>query len=155
MNKLYSHQQNLIGYSSNGINTSDSSKLLVEVRKKSFNLAIEEASKKLDVLGIDESERGDYFGSIAVKYWPNALELHDDRLAYFKNSNIKWKYKPTNCSDFFFGVKCSKLDVSSLDTSNVTDMNQMFQCSVIDELDISCLDTSKVRDMSNMFYRCH
>ncbi len=46
------------------------------------------------------------------------------------------------------------LNISGWDTSNVTNMNQMFwECNVLDGLDISDWDTSNVTDMSSMFGR--
>ena len=47
------------------------------------------------------------------------------------------------------------LDLSQLDTQNMTDMNNMFYgCSGLTSLNLSTLDTHKVTDMSSMFYKC-
>ena len=47
------------------------------------------------------------------------------------------------------------LDVSGLDTSQVTDMSEMFESfSTLQTLDLSRLDTSKATNMSNMFQGC-
>ena len=47
------------------------------------------------------------------------------------------------------------LDVSNWDTSKVTDMHDMFNnCRILETLDVSNWDTSKVTDMSSMFYDC-
>lgn len=47
------------------------------------------------------------------------------------------------------------VDLSGWDTSNVTDMNSMFQyCSLLTSLDVSGFNTSKVTDMSHMFQSC-
>ena len=49
----------------------------------------------------------------------------------------------------------TSLDVSKFDTSQVTDMSGMFLgCSSLTSLDISKFDTSKVTNMSNMFAVC-
>ena len=46
-------------------------------------------------------------------------------------------------------------DVSHLDTSNFTSMDNMFgNCYLLTELDVSHFDTSKVTNMSNMFQGC-
>ena len=46
------------------------------------------------------------------------------------------------------------LDVSSFDTSEVTDMSYMFyKCNSLYS-DFSSFDTSKVTDFSGMFYNC-
>ena len=51
--------------------------------------------------------------------------------------------------------KLASLDLSSLDTSQVTDMRCMFDdCSSLTSLDLSSLDTSKVTGMSDMFLGC-
>ena len=49
----------------------------------------------------------------------------------------------------------ASLDLSSLDTSSVTDMRGMFNdCSSLASLDLSSLDTSSVTDMRGMFHGC-
>ncbi|MDD6419080.1 MAG: BspA family leucine-rich repeat surface protein [Clostridium sp.] len=49
----------------------------------------------------------------------------------------------------------TSLDVSNFDTSNVMNMDQMFQnCSSLTNLDLRSFDTSKVTDMSYMFENC-
>jgi surface protein len=48
------------------------------------------------------------------------------------------------------------LDLSSFDTSNVTDMGSMFSgCALFTTLDLSSFDTSKVTDMNGMFQHCN
>ena len=63
----------------------------------------------------------------------------------------------TNMNSMF--ALCSSLtslDVSKFDTSNVTYMSYMFSgCSSLTNLDLSSFDTSKVTDMSNMFSAEH
>ena len=50
----------------------------------------------------------------------------------------------------------TSLDVSSFNTSNVTDMGAMFSdCEALTSLDLSNFDTSKVTDMSDMFNNCN
>ena len=57
---------------------------------------------------------------------------------------------------FYYCNKLTALDVSGFDTSNVTDMNMMFDgCSSLTTLNISKWDTSKVTDMSDMFGSCN
>ena len=49
----------------------------------------------------------------------------------------------------------TSLDLSNFDTSEVTNIGAMFQdCSSLTSLDVSNFDTSKVADMNNMFYYC-
>ena len=54
--------------------------------------------------------------------------------------------------DLFSGSKAISIDLSSFDTSNVTDMSGMFYNSQATSLDLSSFDTSNVTDMSGMFY---
>lgn len=52
-------------------------------------------------------------------------------------------------------LNLKSLDLSNLDTSNVTNMSYMFSgCSNLTTLDISSFNTSNVADMSRMFYNC-
>ena len=49
----------------------------------------------------------------------------------------------------------TNLDVSNFDTSKVTNMSGMFyECRSLTSLEVSNFDTSKVTDMSVMFYHC-
>ena len=59
----------------------------------------------------------------------------------------------TDMSKMFFGCSSlTSLDVSNFDTSQVTDMSYMFRmCSSLTSLDLSNFDTSKVTNMSGMF----
>ena len=51
--------------------------------------------------------------------------------------------------------RLSSLDLSGLDTSNVTDMSSMFgECRSLKSLDLSGLDTSNVARMFGMFKGC-
>lgn len=50
---------------------------------------------------------------------------------------------------------CKTMDVKNLDTSQVTNMAQMFDnCSSVTELDLSGWNTSQVTDMRWMFWNC-
>ena len=52
--------------------------------------------------------------------------------------------------------KMTSIDLSALDTSEVTNMARMFAgCSSLTSLDLSNFDTSKVTDMSFMFFNCN
>lgn len=51
----------------------------------------------------------------------------------------------------FSNSQATTLDLSSFDTSNVTNMRYMFYQSKIKTLNLSNFNTSKVTNMSNMF----
>ncbi len=56
---------------------------------------------------------------------------------------------------FYCFDKMTSIDLSALDTSEVTDMRNMFEyCSKLTSLDVSKFDTSQVTDMENMFFDC-
>ncbi|EHC6329175.1 BspA family leucine-rich repeat surface protein [Listeria monocytogenes] len=54
----------------------------------------------------------------------------------------------------FWNSVATSLDLSNLDTSNVTDMSVMFSHCAATSLDLSNFDTSNVTDMEAMFYGC-
>ncbi|EKZ3831058.1 BspA family leucine-rich repeat surface protein [Listeria monocytogenes] len=56
-----------------------------------------------------------------------------------------------NCQTLFRDSAATSLDLSNLDTSNVTSMRQMFYSNAATSLDLSNFDTSKVTDMYYMF----
>ena len=62
----------------------------------------------------------------------------------------------TNMSDMFhYCISLTSLDVSKFDTSQVTDMSRMFAyCRSLTSLDVNKFDTSKVTDMFGMFCKC-
>ena len=62
---------------------------------------------------------------------------------------MKMSYMFSGCESL------EKLDISNLDTRNVTDMSGMFNyCEYLKEIELSNFDTSNVTDMSYMFYGC-
>ena len=62
----------------------------------------------------------------------------------------------TDMKDMFFGCgRLTTLDISSFDTSKVTNMYSMFDgCGSLTTLDLSSFDTSQVTDMTFMFKAC-
>ena len=96
------------------------------------------------------------------------LEPNDGNPYYLIYSDItfaKIEGKIQNCNSLFqFWVYLKSADISKMDTSEVTDMSNMFDMNVdicmIDNslqeiIGISNFDTSNVIDMSNMFYYCY
>ena len=64
--------------------------------------------------------------------------------------------RPPSTEDWVLGMgSCTSLDLSRLDTSQVTNMRNMFsECSALTSLDLSSFDTSKVENMDSMFGEC-
>ena len=84
-----------------------------------------------------------------------------------EGTDVEYAYKLTiggkdgiianeNMIDYFAMFdKMTSIDLSALDTSEVTNMQGMFAgCSSLTNLDVSNFDTSKVTNMSGMFYEC-
>ena len=63
----------------------------------------------------------------------------------------------TNMSGMFnYCTKLKQLDLSNFDTSNVTSMRAMFQrCESLEEVDLSSFDTSNVTSLAGMFNYCN
>ncbi len=58
-------------------------------------------------------------------------------------------------SMFYYCTSLSSLNLGSFNTSNVTNMSWMFVgCTSLSNLDLSSFDTSKVTSMGRMFYDC-
>ena len=57
---------------------------------------------------------------------------------------------PEDCSYMFAG--CTSINTTLFITKNVTNMKGLFEDSLVTSLDLSTWDTSKVTDMSEMFY---
>lgn len=68
-----------------------------------------------------------------------------------------WGYKPESCEAWFQGLT-SLRNISGMQylvTDNVTNMSNMFKYCGIKSLDVSTFNTSKVTDMSGMFSGCN
>ena len=72
------------------------------------------------------------------------------------NVDVKDYIKPINTRFWFQNLdNCKNMDLSKLDTSNVTDMTGMFEdCESLLSLDLSSWDTSNVKEMELMFDFC-
>ena len=80
---------------------------------------------------------------------PDAMK----KLRYYPKYRLAWGRQ-----DAWHSATATKIlfDVSHLDTSNITDMSNMFSdCGSLTSIDVSGFDTSKVTNMSNMFSSCN
>ena len=69
--------------------------------------------------------------------------------------NIIDEFSPKTAYQMFEYCKITSLDLSKLNTSNVTSMRNMFyRCDNLTSLDLSNFDTSNVTDMRDMFNYC-
>ena len=109
----------------------------------------------------DGSGNSTYKVTIGGKGGIIANESMRSYFAYFnKMTSIDLSFldtsEVTNMMDMFSGCSSlTSLDVSNFDTSKVTNMHTMFDsCSILTSLDVSNFDTSKVTDMFGMFCNC-
>ena len=104
----------------------------------------------MNAVNIDDEE-SDY----EIKLWLDPT----DKTAYYYTEMEK-VYLNRDSSEMFYSLDYQQkiknildLDLSNFDTSNVTDMNGMFEgMSNLTTLDLSNFDTSKVTNMSSMFH---
>lgn len=84
----------------------------------------------------------------------NAIEVGAKTNPYEELFNIRTN--GGNYAHLFAFCNAESLDVSILDTSNVTDMRNMFNnCTKLTELDLSNFDTNNVTRMDYMFSSCY
>ncbi len=80
-----------------------------------------------------------------------------DTVYYYADTQDQTAKIYLNCdaNQMFLGSHLETIDLSGLDTSNVTDMKYMFShCVALTSLNLSSFNTSKVTDMSGMFQSC-
>ena len=88
----------------------------------------------------------------STKKWFYCLYAKQDVLGGLEYLNTS---EVTDMSDMFAESGFKILDISHFDTSKVTDMSYMFfRCNGLTSLDMSHFNTSKVTNMSYMFYEC-
>ena len=88
-------------------------------------------------------------------------------MAWYKDEDINGLYElyigqdggvkanPNSTKLFNYFINVVEIDLSNLDTSNVTTMRTMFQrCTNLMKLNISNFNTEQVEDMRNMFNKC-
>ena len=92
---------------------------------------------------------------ILSKYNGNASFLDIPAKAVIDGREYNSKFH-SNCSYFFSGKKSLlEIDLSKVDSSNVTSMSGMFMgCASLIKVNFDGFDTGKVTNMANMFYEC-
>ena len=88
--------------------------------------------------------------------WGETPPWHDTYRRLITSAETVGAVTSLTTHSMFYGCSSlASLDLSSLDTSSVTDMRGMFYgCSSLASLDLSSLDTSSVTDMRGMFHGC-
>ena len=141
----------------------------VKIYKKleNDNLFKKNLNKKEDIDSLDGKNR-----KVFITLFSNAkslkligLNIFGEKLSNLFSSFTKLEeldlssFNTSNVTNMsFMFSKCSslkELNLSSFDTSNVTKMSGMFSgCSLLKELNISSFNTNNVNDMSFMFSNC-
>ena len=121
-------------------------------------------SNTISISGTTYTAQADKVNIDGVEYYQLTLDKDLDNNFYsFTNNtftNLIFKdvdtSNVTNMNDMFRSCSAlTSLDVSKFDTSNVTNMNYMFDdCDALTSLDVSGWDTSKVTNMNKMFKGC-
>ena len=121
-------------------------------------------SNTITISGTNYIAQADKVNIDGVEYYQLKLDkdLNNNFHDFSSNTFTNLIFKDVDTSnvtdmDFMFNdcESLTSLDVSKFDTSNVTNMEYMFQsCSALTSLDISGWDTSNVTNMKYMFYAC-
>ncbi len=96
----------------------------------------------------------EFVNEIVPKY-TSCWFFHCDNITSLDLSKLDTSNVTDMSSMFYRCENLTNLSINKLDTSNVTDMNYMFSsCYALTSLDLSNFNTSNVTNMSNMFYYC-
>ena len=108
---------------------------------------------KRDLLGETREEDKFHTKEQLKEYLKSEIEKQGENVV-IKNLDVSLVEDLSGLFRFIaFGVKT--LDLSGWNTSNVTDMNEMFyKCTKLKSLDLSGWKTSNVKDMADMFAWC-
>ena len=101
---------------------------------------------------IDKVKIDGFIQPLTTACWFNSL-FYLEKISHIERLDTS---KVTDMNDMFYDCyHLTSLDVTGFDTSNVTDMSGMFEnCSALKSLDVTGFDTSKVTNMSRMFNKC-
>lgn len=111
------------------------------------NRLIEPTEK--NATGWTYGEDVEYLGSTAVSGFTGI-----GNLLSFNGFGVKTKIR--NAFEFFYQeTKLTEIDTKYFDTSETTDMSEMFNSCRIKSLDLSHFNTSNVTNMNKMFYSCN
>lgn len=99
-------------------------------------------------------------GLVDLRYYSTTYISHNQDITTIPKENQEYLDSGLKASDMFYmfayGRSLTSLDLSKIDTSNVTDMSYMFFCcESLTNLDLSNFDTSKVIYMPFMFQYCY
>lgn len=137
-------------------------KLLLMETDLHWDVSVEKNGSVMSYLVANDESKTTYTLYIQGKGGVNANSDSSNLFANFTNLEVieGLEYldtsQVTNMSQMFYNCsRLTSLNLNSLDTSNVTSMNMMFaNCTNLVELNVFTFDTSSVTDMQAMFYNC-
>ena len=141
---------------SNGAGQDDNGKDIISGKDIKLNVSVTPWNEKAAALP-------QYISGTSSKTYPFNIRINGESKTITPESNGKWKYDITGIdfttmASMFSSLRneyLTTLDLSNLNTSNVTTMEGMFaNCRSLTTLDLSNWDTSKVTFMSSMFVDC-
>ena len=98
-----------------------------------------------------------YYTGIETSTYSTTTDVPwDSKSSLIKSVNTKDKIKPISTACWFANKpNLTDINLSKLDTSNVSNMEIMFyNCPALEDLDVSNFDTSNVTNMRSMFASC-
>ena len=133
------------------------SMMLGGIKTKKLSLSSFDTSKVTNMMGMFASSRIDELDLSSF----DTLNVEDMSYMFIESSAKKIKFsdkfntlKVKNMECMFYDSSASTLDLSSFDTSSVTNMDMMFAASEATEIKgLNKFDTSKVTNMRSMFYK--
>lgn len=144
------------------LNTFAKSNNLKTFQRTTENLNIDDVLADSRMVKVDNApvissgaSRGAIASGTAEETDPVIYAWSDDNGNGYWWSNADKVYLPSDCSGMFMGSTLTELDLCNFDTSNVTNMSNMFrECSKLTSLDLSSFNTSNVTSMMAMFENC-
>ena len=93
---------------------------------------------------------GSVNGFSSIPWYSNRTNVLSIEVAQGVAANVNSKFLFSQLGNV------TTINITNLDTSNVTNMNSMFyNCTSLTSLDVTNFDTSNVTDMEFMFYNCN
>ena len=144
---------------------------VTNIEERSISLAAEEPTEsQLYAILYESGELHFQYGDQVDSTKGTATNTYKVEDAYTSSQDIPWRRTanniksvtsdaitcPTSMAYWFSDCNyITSIDLSKLDTSNVTDMSYMFRsCGYLKSMDLSGLNTRNVTNMSSMFYAC-
>ena len=120
---------------------------------QSIQLCVNGINEQID---INEDKTFEHtFVNVPVTRMNNFTSACKDELKTLDLSNLDTSQVTSMIEAFYQCSNLETIDLTNLDTSNVTNMSRMFSgCQYLTDIDLSSFDTSNVMNMPSMFMDC-